>query len=137
MKWLRKEADIKNLNTMIEFVLSNIRNEIELTKKKSMEIRLICEEVLLNIISYSYPEGKGEIMAGCEFCDNDCCLILKICDYGREFNPIDAEDPDMTSDIMDRDIGGLGILILKQVSDYVNYERREDMNILTVKKYCA
>ena len=137
MQWLKKEANISNLDSMINFILDNIKSEIELTRKRSMEVRLICEEVLLNIISYSYPEGNGVMMAGYEYCNNESCLVLKICDFGREFDPMSIEEPDMSLDIMDRDVGGLGILILKKISDSIKYERKEDMNILTVTKYCA
>lgn len=137
MKWLRREATLNNLNPMIDDVLKGVGKSIELSKKKYMEIRLICEEVLLNIISYSYPNGKGEMIAGYEFKSDEDCIILKLCDYGKEFNIMNEKEPDITLDIMERDIGGLGILLIKRVSDSVEYERRENMNILTVKKYCS
>lgn len=138
MKWLKKEADISNLNLMIEFVLDNVKNYIDLTRKKTYEIRLICEEIMLNIISYSYPDGKGELLAGCEFSNDDKCLTLKICDYGKEFNPIEMSLPEISEDedIMEKDVGGLGIFLIRNISDSVDYERKENMNILTIKKYC-
>ena len=136
MKWLKKEATLNNLNTMIDDVLKGVSKSINLSKKKYMEIRLICEEVLLNIISYSYPNGKGEMIAGYEFKKDEGCVILKICDYGKEFNIMNEKEPDITLNIMERDIGGLGILLIKKVSDSVEYERKENMNVLTVKKYC-
>ena len=136
MKWLKKEATLNNLNPMIDDVLKGVSKSINLSKKKYMEIRLICEEVLLNIISYSYPNGKGEMIAGYEFKKDEGCVILKICDYGKEFNIMNEKEPDITLNIMERDIGGLGILLIKKESDSVEYERKENMNVLTVKKYC-
>ena len=136
MKWLKKEATLNNLNPMIDDVLKGVSKSINLSKKKYMEIRLICEEVLLNIISYSYPNGKGEMIAGYEFKKDEGCVILKICDYGKEFNIMNEKEPDITLNIMERDIGGLGILLIKKVSDSVEYESKENMNVLTVKKYC-
>ena len=136
MKWLKKEATLNNLNPMIDDVLKGVSKSINLSKKKYMEIRLICEEVLLNIIIYSYPNGKGEMIAGYEFKKDEGCVILKICDYGKEFNIMNEKEPDITLNIMERDIGGLGILLIKKVSDSVEYERKENMNVLTVKKYC-
>lgn len=136
MKWLRKEATLENLNSMIDFVLKNAENDVQLSKKKAMEIRLICEELLINIISYSYPKEKGDIIAIYEF--NDNCITLSLCDYGIKFNPVEEHiEPDLSRDIMDIDVGGLGILIVKKVSDYINYKRINNMNILTVKKYCS
>ena len=49
---------------------------------------------------------------------------------------MNEKEPDITLNIMERDIGGLGILLIKKVSDSVEYERKENMNVLTVKKYC-
>lgn len=114
MKWLKKEATLNNLNPMIDDVLKGVSKSINLSKKKYMEIRLICEEVLLNIISYSYPNGKGEMIAGYEFKKDEGCVILKICDYGKEFNIMNEKEPDITLNIMERDIGGLGILLIKR-----------------------
>lgn len=137
MEWLKKEATLNNLNTMIDFILDNLKKDVYVTEHINMEVRLLCEEVLMNIISYAY-EGKediGEMLVGYEFDRDNNCVVLKMCDYGIQFNPIEEKDPDLTCDIMERDIGGLGVFLIKKISDFIEYEREKGMNILTIKKH--
>ena len=137
MEWLKKEATINNLNTMIDFILNNLKRDVEVTEHIDMEVRLLCEEVLMNIISYAYADGKenGEMMIGYEYSIIDNCVTLKMCDYGVEFNPIKEKDPNLSCDIMEREIGGLGVFLIKKISDFIKYERKKGMNILNIKKY--
>lgn len=135
MDWLRKEAKLCNLNIMIDYVIEKLKEDVKVTPHVDMEIRLVCEEALMNIINHAYPKGDGEMMISYKYDKINNCLILEICDYGIEFNPIQEEDPDLTCDIMERNIGGLGIFILKKISDFIEYERKTDMNVLTIKKY--
>ena len=137
MEWLRKKATLNNLNTMIDFILDNLKKDIDVTEHIDMEVRLLCEEVLMNIISYAYEEDKdtGEMLVGYEYDNTNNCVILKMCDYGIKFNPIEEKDPDLDSDIMERDIGGLGVFLIKRISDFIHYERKKGMNILTINTY--
>lgn len=136
MEWLRKEATLNKLNTMIDFIVRNLRKDVMITEHIDMEVRLLCEEVLMNIISYAYTEGKdaGKMLVGYEYDENNKYIVVKMCDYGRSFNPIEEKNPDFTSDIMERYIGGLGVFLIKRISDYIEYEREKGMNILTIKK---
>ncbi len=137
MKWLRKKATLNNLNTMIDFIIEHLKKDVDVTEHIDMEIRLLCEEVLMNIISYAYEddEDNGEMLIGYEYDSENNCIILKMCDYGIKFNPIEEKDPDLTCDIMERDIGGLGVFLIKRISDFIDYERKMGMNILTIKKH--
>ena len=137
MEWLRKKTTLNNLNTMIDFILEHLKKDVDVTEHVNMEIRLLCEEVLMNIISYAYEEDEddGEMLIGYEFDSENNCVILKMCDYGIQFNPIEEKDPDLTCDIMERDIGGLGVFLIKKISDFIDYERKKGMNILTIKKH--
>ena len=80
MDWLRKEANICNLNIMIDFIIENLRKDVKVTKHVDMEIRLVCEEALMNIINYAYPKGHGEMIAGYEYDKENNCLTLKVCE---------------------------------------------------------
>ena len=73
MEWLRKEATLNNLNTMIDFILNNLKKDVMVTEHIDMEIRLLCEEVLMNIISYAYEEDDdtGEMLIGYEYDENN------------------------------------------------------------------
>lgn len=135
MDWVKKEAKMCNLNIMIDFIIENLKKDIKVTDHVDMEIRLVCEEALTNIINYAYPKGEGEMFAGYEYDKENSCITLKVCDYGIEFNPTKENDPDVTSDIMERSVGGLGIFLLKKISDIIEYERKDNMNVLIIKKH--
>ena len=61
-------------------------------------------------------------------------LVFTITDKGEEFDPTKVEDADITLDAEDREIGGLGIFIVKNIMNEVTYQRLEGKNILTLKK---
>lgn len=98
---------------------------------------LCLDEVLTNIISYGYDDGP-EHAAHLDLTLENEILKAEIRDEGRAFNPLkDAPEPDLESDIEDRDIGGLGIHFCKELMDSLNYSREGDWNILSMSKSVA
>jgi serine/threonine-protein kinase RsbW len=95
------------------------------------DIELALEELLVNIISYAYPEGEGPIEMTCRT-DARNRLVFEIADSGVPFNMLAYGDPDTTAEIEERRIGGLGIFFVKQLMDEVHYRREDDRNILTI-----
>jgi len=95
------------------------------------DVELALEELLVNIISYAYPEGEGPIEMTCRT-DARGRLVFEIADSGVPFNMLAYGDPDTTADIEERRIGGLGIFFVKQLMDEVHYRREDDRNILTI-----
>jgi serine/threonine-protein kinase RsbW len=96
------------------------------------EIELALEEALVNVINYAYPEpgtaGNVEIC----FWQNDVKLfIISINDSGIYFDALEKKDPELTADISERDVGGLGIFLIKQFMDDVKYRRVQGHNILS------
>lgn len=134
MKWFRVSATREQLDNLIAFAVSNIEADVKVPGKFLMEIRLICEELLVNIIDYSYPDKQGDVELGYDYDSDEGCVTLMFIDHGVEFNPTMVKDPDLTEDIMERKIGGLGIYMVKQLSESVKYERQDDANVLTIKK---
>ena len=67
--------------------------------------------------------------------DDNSEITIKIIDSGQPYNPLTKEDPDITLPAEDRQIGGLGIYLVKQVMDEVKYEYKEGCNVLELKKY--
>lgn len=133
MVWLEKDALMENLDVSIEFVMENLR-DINTTKKLMTEVRLICEEVLINTISYGYEGETGKMRVGYEV-DRDCQVITLVFENdGSPFDPTQKEDPDVTLDIMSRNIGGLGIFMVKKLSDRITYARENGSNVLTITK---
>lgn len=96
-------------------------------------INLSLEETLTNIIYYAFDdEGEHQILIRIEKNGNE--ISLEVEDDGRPFNPLEHEDPDTTLALEDRPIGGLGIKLVKEFMDIVDYERKDDKNLLTMKK---
>lgn len=97
------------------------------------KIRLSVEEAAENIVQYAYPDGQGYIALDTEVV-NGRNLVITMVDSGVKFNPLDREDPDITSAAEDRDIGGLGIFLCKQLMDDVSYSYENGCNILKLTK---
>ncbi len=111
-----------------------LKNECEkfaVNEKLTMKIELVCEELFTNVISYAYGEKEGEIGAIFENVRNE--LIITFIDNGVEYNPLDKPDPDISLALDDRPIGGLGIFMVKQSVDDINYKYEDGKNILQVK----
>lgn len=97
-------------------------------------IRLACEEVVVNIASYAYPDdAEGFIDIDIQKTDR---IILRFEDGGVPFNPLNYEEPDITLPWEERRIGGLGIYLVMKKMDAVRYEYANNRNILTIEKIC-
>ena len=97
-----------------------------------MEIELSVEEVFVNIASYAYPDSDGDAVVGVSV--NDGAVMLKFEDSGVPFDPIAAPAPDTELPAEERQIGGLGIFLVKKMMDDVSYRYEEGKNILVIKK---
>ncbi|MCX7634751.1 MAG: ATP-binding protein, partial [Syntrophales bacterium] len=95
------------------------------------EIELCLEEIIVNIINYAYPEGPGTVEISLrEGTEGE--LEMEVVDRGVAFDPLSVDDPDISKDIDERRIGGLGIFFVKQLADRVVYRREGDRNILSL-----
>jgi len=121
-------ATLGHLHEAMAFVVA-FAEERGFLPDRMMEIELSLEEALINIIKYAYPEGKGDVEISCILSGDDR-FIVEICDNGIPFDVVSAGDPDVTSGIEERKIGGLGIFFIKRLMDDVTYRREDDKNIL-------
>ena len=86
-----------------------------------------------NVIFYAYPqEKKAEIELVAESDGKELTFVLS--DRGKEFDPTLKEDADPNVNPIDREIGGMGIYIVKNIMNEVTYQRLEGKNLLTMKK---
>lgn len=120
-----------NLHEVLAFVESQLE-EHDCKMKTSMMISVIVEEVFINIAHYAYEGKTGDAKINIDFENDD--VIISFTDSGMEFNPLDKEDPDITASAEEREIGGLGIFMVKKTMDDVKYERINGQNILTLRK---
>ncbi len=115
-----------------DFVKS-VGEELNFSKTDTGNLKLAIEEVVVNVINYAYPQGeKGEIKI--EATASAEAMRFKITDNGMPFAPTDAPDVDTSLSAEDRQIGGLGIFLVRQLMDTINYERIDGHNILTLTK---
>lgn len=116
-------------------VLAFVEDELEKHNcpiKTQMLISVMVEEIFVNIALYAYPDSEGKATIGMQFSNDSVTVFFK--DTGIEFNPLAKEDPDVTLKAEDREIGGLGIYMVKKSMDDVTYIRNGNENILSFKK---
>jgi len=131
-KTIRLPAEIGNLEKIVDFVLG-VLGESGVGERTVSNLHLAVDEACTNCCSYAYPEGEdGDIELTVRVDAGEITITIR--DWGRPFNPLDAEPPDLSLDIEDRPIGGLGIFLLKKFSDRLDYRREKGANVLTIVK---
>ena len=95
-------------------------------------LNLALEEAVTNVVLYAYPDSEGTVSIDAVYTDK--YLKFVITDSGIAFDPTKKEDADTTLSAEERPIGGLGIFLVRQIMDSVNYERIDGHNILTIIK---
>ncbi len=128
----RFEALGKNLEPVIGFLEENLES-LDCPFKEQQQICIAVEELFVNIVNYAYPEyaGPADLVIR-ELPDRVIEVILR--DSGVPFNPLEQKDPDVTLKAEDRQIGGLGIYMVKKSMDEVTYHFENGQNVLTLRK---
>lgn len=122
-------SEISRLNMFVE----EIGEEFSLAPDVTFNLNLVLEEAVVNIINYAYPKEEHEkIYLSAKLHKGSIVLVLT--DTGKEFDPTMAPDADITLSADERQIGGLGIFLIRQIMNEVKYERIEGKNILTLEK---
>ena len=139
----KKEKDIVVSKTFpaedseLNNVLGFLEEELEKYECSMKNITAICvaiEEIFVNVAHYAYGGGKGDCDFTIKFNKQTRDLTMVMEDKGTPFNPLAKKDPDVTLPAEQREIGGLGIFIVKKTMDEVSYRYENDKNILTMKK---
>lgn len=105
----------------------------ELPQALVMNVNLAIEEALTNIIFYAFTDSdKHQIKISVSL--NNKGLTIKISDNGIPFNPLSQNQPDISLPALERPVGGLGIFLISQIMDKMNYTRQNNQNILTLNK---
>lgn len=132
MKEITIEARTENLDDVIAFVGGELEN-LNCGMKQQMQIELSVEEIFVNIAHYAYTPEIGTVTIHVDTDDSNT-VILTFIDSGVPYNPLAKTDPDITLSAEERQIGGLGIFMVKKNMDDVIYEYKDGQNILTLKK---
>ena len=126
-------ATLENLDAVMAFVDQQLE-EAGCSMKTQMQIDIAVEEVYVNIAHYAYNPEVGGVTIRVQIEEEPLAVILTFIDKGKPYDPLAKEDPDVTLAAEDRQIGGLGIFMVKKSMDNISYEYNEGRNILTLKK---
>ena len=133
----KKDLDIvaveDNLNAVMDFVNENLE-AVGCSMKSQMQIDIAVEEIFVNICKYAYHPDKGRAVVRVEVLDDPVQVKITFIDHGKPYDPLLKDDPDITLSADQRDIGGLGIFMVKQTMDAVEYQYKDGSNILTLIK---
>lgn len=126
-------AELDELQTVQEFVERHLK-AAGCPAKAEIAIQVAVEELYVNIAHYAYAPDHGEATISCGIKGAPRTAIIRFEDAGKPFNPLEKEDADTSLDAEEREIGGLGILMVKRSMDHISYEYRDGKNILTIQK---
>ena len=133
MKELVIEARTENLNQVLSFVDAELEKH-DCSMKTQMQIDIAVEEIFVNIAHYAYNPSIGVATIRVEVEEEPLAVSLTFIDNGVPYDPLKREDPDVTLSAEERQIGGLGIFMVKKSMDDVTYDYKDGKNILTIRK---
>jgi serine/threonine-protein kinase RsbW len=94
------------------------------------KLDLVLEEILINVARYAYAPDQGVVEVACS-AEGAGKLRVEIGDFGRVFNPLEADPPDLSRGLADRPIGGLGVFLVRSMVDSIDYRREGERNVLS------
>ena len=121
--------DLLRVNSLFE----SFATQHDISGRLRYHLLVSIEEVLTNIIKYGFDE-EGVHPIHITFRRVEEQIEMEFEDRGREFNPLEIGEPDLDSPIEDRQLGGLGIHLVKKMVDEAKYRREGDRNILLLRK---
>ena len=124
--------DIQQIPQLADFV-ETIAAEKHIDHSLTLSLNLALEEAVTNVIMYAYPEGTDGLV-DIEAIIREHSLSFVISDSGQAFDPTDQPDADISQSVEERQVGGLGIYLVRSIMDNVSYERSGGKNILSMTK---
>ncbi len=127
------DADVKELDNLFDYS-SRVLKQLDFSNRDVIMINTALEEIFVNVAHYAYSEnGKGKVIITLSRTKDSVSFVFK--DGGKPFNPLELKDPDITASSDEREVGGLGIFMVKKIMDDVKYEYVDNQNVLTLVKY--
>ena len=135
MKVLNVEATIENLAKVFVFLQESLE-KADVPPKVKRQIKLCVEELYMNITHYAYNPNTGPASIAVDVVNDrePTRIVISFTDEGIPYDPLAKEDPDLELGLDERPVGGLGIYLVKNTMDKIEYERKDDRNILTIEK---
>ncbi|MCI8377025.1 MAG: ATP-binding protein [Lachnospiraceae bacterium] len=133
MKELTVDATIENVAAVTAFVDEQLE-QLDCPMKTKIQVDIAIDELFGNIANYAYNLEIGVATVRIEVTEDPLAVVITFIDNGVPYDPLAKADPDVTLSAEKRQIGGLGIYIVKKSMDNVSYEYKDGMNILTIRK---
>ena len=133
MKELTVEAKTTNIEAVTDFVNEQLE-ALDCPIKAQMQIDIAIDELFSNIAHYAYNPEIGQATVRVEVIEDPLAVTITFIDNGVPYDPLAKEDPDTTLSAEEREIGGLGIYMVKKSMDDITYEYKDGQNILAIKK---
>lgn len=126
------ENSLSELNRLSE-MLDKIGEQWQLPGKALLQLNLVLDELFTNVVSYGFEkESTHQVRFTIQFHADE--VQITMCDDGKPFDPTLPANPDFKLPIEDKEIGGLGIFLIRQYTDEVDYKREHEQNIVTLTK---
>lgn len=123
-------ARVESLHDLVTFITDEAEKK-GFSEDARHRIELVVEEALVNVFLHGYTQHQGQVEVRCLDSD-DSSLTIEIIDTGVSFNPLSLADPDLQPDLATRNIGGMGVFLIRKMTDGVAYRREGENNILTM-----
>ena len=133
MKELTIAAKVENIEAVTNFVNEQLE-ALDCPMKAQMQIDIAIDELFGNIAHYAYNPEIGKATVRVEVIEDPLAVTITFIDNGVPYDPLAKADPDTTLSAEEREIGGLGIYMVKKSMDEITYEYKDGQNILTIKK---
>ena len=133
MKELTIDATIENITQVTAFVDEQLE-ALDCPLKAQMQIDIAIDELFGNIAHYAYNPEIGPATVRVEVLQDPLAVVVSFIDNGIPYDPLAKEDRDVALSAEDREIGGLGIYMVKKSMDEITYEYKDGQNILRIKK---
>ena len=133
MKELTIASTVENIETVTDFVNQQLE-ALDCPMKVQMQIDIAIDELFGNIAHYAYNPEIGQATVRVEAIEDPLAVTITFIDNGTPYDPLAKADPDTTLSAEERDIGGLGIYMVKKSMDEIAYEYKDGQNILSIKK---
>jgi len=130
MKKLEIKASIENLNKVLDFINTELEQR-GCPHEVQEKIEVAVEEIFVNISDYAYSPDNGNTDISISVTDK---IVIRFEDTGMPYNPLDKAEPDLDKPLLERDIGGLGVFLVKKLMDNVEYSRVGNRNVLVMTK---
>lgn len=133
MKELTINATVENITQVTAFVDEELE-ALGCPMKAQMQIDIAIDELFGNIAHYAYNPKVGPATVRVEIVEDPLSVVVSFIDKGIPYDPLSREDPDVELSLEEREIGGLGIYMVKKSMDEISYEYKDGQNILRIKK---